>query len=99
MIKELNVRPESIKLLKENISRTLSDINNNNILHDSPPRKMEIKAVINKQDITNINPFSQQRKLSERWKTTHTMGKINNKWNSRQGINIQAAYVVQSQKK
>ena len=42
-IKVLNVRPETIKLLEENISNTLYDINCNNILSDSPPRLMEIK--------------------------------------------------------
>ena len=43
-IKDLNVRPETIKLLKENIGKTLSDINHSRILYDPPPRVMEIKA-------------------------------------------------------
>ena len=47
-IKDLNVRPETIKLLKENISRTHSDLNNSKILYDPAPRVMEIKAKINK---------------------------------------------------
>ena len=42
-IKDLNVRPETIKLLEENIVRTLSDINHSKILYDPPPRVMEIK--------------------------------------------------------
>ena len=42
-IKDLNLRPETIKLLEENISRTLSDINHNNIFFSSPLRIMEIK--------------------------------------------------------
>ena len=42
-IKDLNVRPETIKLLEENIGRTLSDINHSKILCDPPPRVMEIK--------------------------------------------------------
>ena len=41
-IKNLNVRPETIKLLEENISRTLDDINQSNILYDPPPRVTEI---------------------------------------------------------
>ena len=49
--KELNVRPETIKLLEENIGKTLSDINHSRILYDSPPRILEIKAKINKWDI------------------------------------------------
>ena len=46
-IKDLNVRPETIKLLEENISRTL-DINQSKILYDPPPRIMEIKTKVNK---------------------------------------------------
>ena len=40
----LNVKPETIKLLEENIGKTLSDINHSRILYDSPPRILEIKA-------------------------------------------------------
>ena len=47
-IKDLNVRPETIKLLKENIGKTHSDINQSRILYDPPPRVMEIKTKINK---------------------------------------------------
>ena len=47
-IKDLNVRPESIKLLEENIGKTLSDINHSRILYDPPLRVMEIKTKINK---------------------------------------------------
>ena len=43
-IKDINVRPEIIKLLEENIGRTLSNINHSRILCDPPPRVMEIKA-------------------------------------------------------
>ena len=46
-IKDLNVRPETIKLLEENTGKTLSDINHSKILYDPPPRVMEIKT--NKQ--------------------------------------------------
>ena len=46
-IKDLNVRPESIKLLEENIGKTLSDINLSKILYDPPLRVMDIKAKIN----------------------------------------------------
>ena len=47
-IKDLNVRPESIKLLEENIGKTLSNINHSRILYDPPPRILEIKVKINK---------------------------------------------------
>ena len=46
-IKDLNVRPETIKLLEE-ICRTLNDINQSKILYDPPPRVMEIKTEVNK---------------------------------------------------
>ena len=47
-IKDLNVRPETIKLLEENIGRTLNDINQSKILYDPHPRVMEIKTEVNK---------------------------------------------------
>ena len=47
-IKDLNVRPETIKLLEDNIGRTLNDINQSKILYDPPPRVMEIKTKVNK---------------------------------------------------
>ena len=47
----LNVRPETIKFLEENIGKTLSDISHSRILYDPPPRVMEIKAKINKWDL------------------------------------------------
>ena len=56
-IKDLNLRPETIKLLEENISRTFSDINHNKILYDSPPRVMEIKAKISKWDLIKLKSF------------------------------------------
>ena len=46
-IKDLNIRPETIKLLEENIGKTLSDINHSRVLYDPPPRVMEIKAKVN----------------------------------------------------
>ena len=49
-IKDLNVRPDTIKLLVENIGRTLFDINHSKILFDPPPRVMKIKTKINKWD-------------------------------------------------
>ena len=62
-IKDLNVRPETIELLEENIGKTLSDINHSRILYDPPPRILEIKAKINKWDLIIIKASAQQRKL------------------------------------
>ena len=47
-IKDLNVRPKTIKLLEENISKTLSNIHHSRIFYDTPARILEIKAKINK---------------------------------------------------
>ena len=55
--KDLNVRPETIKLLEENIGRKLSDINYSKILYDPPPRVMEIKTKINKWDLIRFKSF------------------------------------------
>ena len=56
-IKDLNVRPETIKLLEENTGKTLSNINQSRILYDPPPRVMEIKAKINKWDLIKLKIF------------------------------------------
>ena len=56
-IKDLNVRPEIIKLLEENIGRTLDDINQSKILYDPPPRVTEIKTNVNKWDLIKLKSF------------------------------------------
>ena len=56
-MKDLNVRPETIKLLEENIGRTLDDINQSKILYDPPPRVMEIKTKVNKWDLIKLKSF------------------------------------------
>ena len=53
-IKDLNVRPVTIKLLEENIGKTLSDINHSRILYDPPPRILEIKTKIYKWDLIKL---------------------------------------------
>ena len=60
--KDLNVRPETINLLEENIGSTLFDINHSKILFDPPPRVMKIKMKINKWNLINFKVFAQQRK-------------------------------------
>ena len=61
-IKDLNIRPEAIKLLEENRGRTLSDINYSKILCDPPPRVMEIKTKINKWDLIKLKNFCAAKK-------------------------------------
>ena len=56
-IKDLNVRPETIKLLEENLGKTLSDIHHSRILYDSPPRILEIKVKINKWGLIKLKSF------------------------------------------
>ena len=56
-IKDLNVRPETIKLLEENKGRTLSDVNHNKILYDPPPRVTEIKTKINIWDPVKLKSY------------------------------------------
>ena len=53
----LNIRPETMKLIEENIGKTLSDINHSRILYDPSTRILEIKAKINKQDHIKIKSF------------------------------------------
>jgi len=56
-IKDLNVRPETTKLLEENIGRTLTDINQSKILYDPPPTVTEIKTQVNKRDLIKLKNF------------------------------------------
>ena len=56
-IKDLNVRPETIKLLEENIGRTLDNINQSKFLYDPPSRIMEIKTEVNKWDLIKVKSF------------------------------------------
>ena len=76
-IKDLNVRPDTIKLLEENIGRTLYDINHSKILFDPPPREMEIKTKINKWDLMKLQSFffAQQRKPQSRRKDNPQNGR------------------------
>ena len=102
-IKDLNVRPETIKLLEENIGKTHSDVNHSRILYDPPPRVMEIKAKINKWDLIKLISFcttketiSKVKRQSSEWEkiiaNKATEKKINLK-------NIQATPAAQLQKK
>ena len=56
-IKDLNVRPDTLKHLEENIGRTLCDVNHSKILFDPPPRVREIKTKINERDLMKLQSF------------------------------------------
>ena len=73
-IKDLNTRPETIKLLEKNIDRTLNDINQSKIPFDPPPKVMEIKTKINKWDLIKLESFctaketvSKEKRQSSEW--------------------------------
>ena len=71
-IKDLNVRPETIKLLKENIGKTLCNINHSRILYDPPSRILEIKAKINKWDLIKLKNFCTTKETINKKKTQLT---------------------------
>ena len=50
-------KTRNIKLLEENVGKTLSNINHSRILNDPPPRILEIKGKINKWDLIKIKSF------------------------------------------
>ena len=99
-IKDLNVRPETIKLLEETIGRTLHDINQSKILYNPPPRVTEIKTKINKWDLIKLKSFciakgtisKVKRQLSE-WEKI-----IVNETKRINFQNIQAAHTTECQK-
>ena len=73
-IKDLIVSVDSIKLLEENIGRTLRGINHSKILFDPPPRKMEIKTKINKWDLMKLKSFCKAKE------TTNKMERQPSEW-------------------
>ena len=73
-IKAVNVRLDTIKLLEEDIGRTLFDINHSNIFLDLSPRVMETKAKINKWNLTKLKSFCTAKE------TTNKMNKQSTEW-------------------
>ena len=100
-IKDLNLRPETIRLLQENSGKTLSAINHSRVLYDPPPRVLEIKAKINKWYLIKIKSFCTtketiskvKRQLSE-WEKIIANEATDKELFSK---NIQAAHVTQYQ--
>ena len=76
-IKDLNVRPETIKLLEENTGRTLNDINQSKILYDPPPRVTEIKPKVNKWDLIKLKNFCIAKETISKVKYSPQNGKNN----------------------
>ena len=74
-IKDLNGRPETIKVLEGNIGRTLDDINQSKIFYDPPPRVMEIKVY--KWDLIKLKSF---------WTTKETTNKVERQPSEREKI-------------
>ena len=85
----LNVRPETIKLLQENIGKTLSDINHSRILYDPPPTILEMKAKINKWDLIKLKSFCT---------TKETISKVKRQPSEREKIIANEATAAQLQK-
>ena len=73
-IKAVNLRLDTIKLLEEDIGRTLFDINHSNIFFDLSPRVMETKAKINKWNLTKLKSFCTAKE------TTNKMNKQSTEW-------------------
>ena len=71
-IKDLNVRPDTIKLLEENIGRTLYDINHSKILFDPLPREMEIKRKINQWDLMKLKSFCTPKETIKKTRRQHS---------------------------
>ena len=78
-IKDLNGRPETIKLLEENIGRTLDDINQSKILYDPPPRVKEIKTRVSKWDLNKLISFCTAKENISKVKRTLRMGENSSK--------------------
>ena len=67
-IKDLNARPETFKLLEENMGRTLNDINQNKNFYDLPPRVMAMKTEINKWDLIKLKSFFRAKETANKVK-------------------------------
>ena len=71
-IKDLNWRPETIKVLEESVGRPLDDINQSKILYYPPPRVMEIKTKVNKWDVIKLKSFCTAKETISKVKRQHS---------------------------
>ena len=74
-IKDLDIRPDTIKLLEEDIGQTVSDINDSNIFSDQPLRVLTIKRKINKWDLIKLQSFCTAKETLNKAKRQHTEGR------------------------
>ena len=86
--KDLNVRLENVKLLKENVGRTLDNINQSKILYDPPPRVTEIKTKVNKWDLIKLKSFCTAKETANKVKTQASELEKNNSKQNWQRINF-----------
>ena len=75
LIKDLTARPETIKILEENIGRTLDDINQSKILYDPPPRVTVLKTKVNKWDLIKLKSFCTAKETISKVKHSPQNGK------------------------
>ena len=71
-IKDLDIRPDTIKLLEENIGQALSDMNDSTIFSDPPIRVLTIKTKINKWDLINVKSFCTAKETLNKMKRQPT---------------------------
>ena len=74
-IKDLNISHDTIKVLKENIDRKISDIPHSNIFTDMSPRTRDMKERINKWDLIKLKSFCMAKENSIKMKREPTIGK------------------------
>ena len=79
-IKDLDIRPDTIKLLEENIGQTLCNINDSNIFSDPPLRVMTVKIKINKWDLIKLKSFCTAKETLNKTK--------DNPWNGRKYLQM-----------
>jgi len=67
-MKDLNIRQDTIKLLEENIGKTLLDINSINIFSGQSPKAIEIRAKINPWDLIKLKSFCTAKETQKKTK-------------------------------
>ena len=75
MLKDLKMREDTIKLLEENIGKTLSDIININVFLHQTPKAIETRAKINPSDLIKPKSFCTARKPKRKQKDNSQKGR------------------------